>query len=252
MQAKADVAFAAIEPYEQTPRARQTLWYVTDDRFMYKPGEKVYLKGWIRWTTNGVNPDIALPVTGDPMPTRSPTARQPVATGTAALSDQGGFDLVADLPATMNLGTATFHFTAAVDQALDYPIAVQEFRAPVYAVTLDDDVAYGGAQPLVVGEEIEMRAAAKYYAGGGLSGAAIRWDAKLAAATFSPAGWSAFAFDAPRKRSEHRYGYYRRDGAGPLEEHRTAALAGDSSSTITWGRRRWPTTGPRSSRSRRP
>jgi hypothetical protein len=44
-----------------TTPIENALWYVTDDRFTYKPGEKVYVKGWIRWTTNGVNPDLALP-----------------------------------------------------------------------------------------------------------------------------------------------------------------------------------------------
>ena len=49
------------------------------------------------------------------------------------------------------------------------PIKIEEFRTPAYAVSLNDDVMYGGARPLVVGESIEMAAEAKYYAGGGLT-----------------------------------------------------------------------------------
>ncbi len=233
VQSKADSAFAAIEPYEKTQRMKETLWYVTDDRFTYKPGEKVYVKGWIRWTHNGVDPDIGLPVTGDPVAYTLTDGRgNTVATGTAKLSDQGGFDLTAELPPAMNLGTATFNFSVAKDQTYQHPIAVQEFRAPAYAVSLDDDVTHGGAIPLVVGETIEMTAAAKYYAGGGLPGAAITWAAKLTPASFSPAGWSGYTFDPPAKRSERRYDY--RDSHA-IDEVRQTTLKSDSSAQIAYG-----------------
>src|SRR5262245_6601629 len=58
----ADSTFVPAGAHEKTIRQERALWYVTDDRFIYKPGEKVYVKGWIRWTTtNGVNPGLALP-----------------------------------------------------------------------------------------------------------------------------------------------------------------------------------------------
>jgi hypothetical protein len=64
-QAKGDSTFTALSSFEKTIRKENALWYVTDDRFLYKPDEKVYLKGWLRWTHDGVNPDLTMPATGE-------------------------------------------------------------------------------------------------------------------------------------------------------------------------------------------
>ena len=56
-RAQADSTFVAIDTYntyEKALRGNLALWYVTDDRFTYRPGEKVYVKGWVRWTHDGV------------------------------------------------------------------------------------------------------------------------------------------------------------------------------------------------------
>ena len=34
--------------WQQQPLEDQLLWYVFDDRKMYKPGEEVHVKGWVR------------------------------------------------------------------------------------------------------------------------------------------------------------------------------------------------------------
>ena len=54
-----------------------------------------------------------------------------------------------------------------------HPISVQEFRTPAYSVTLNDDISHSGATPVILGESIEMQSTARYYAGGGLPGAAM-------------------------------------------------------------------------------
>ena len=197
----ADSTFVATEAHEKAIRQERALWYVTDDRFTYKPGEKVYVKGWIRWTTNGVNPDLALPATGDRVTYALKDERgNELATGTAKLSAQGGFDLAVALPTNANLGYASFSFTLK-DEHHTHPIAIREFRAPAFSVNLNDDVSHAGAAPLVVGESIEMNASARYYAGGGLPGAGIRWEAWLVAAAYQPPGWDLFAFTPVRPRS---------------------------------------------------
>ncbi len=93
-------------------RERNALWYVTDDRFTYKPGEPVYVKGWVRWTTTGINPDLAVPAPGDTMAYSLHDAKgNQLASGSAPLTAQGGFDIAVSLPNNANLGTATFTFT---------------------------------------------------------------------------------------------------------------------------------------------
>ena len=58
-----DSTFAVVGRMERTIRVENARWYVTDDRFTYKPGEKAYVKGWVRWTDNG-HESIVFPGTG--------------------------------------------------------------------------------------------------------------------------------------------------------------------------------------------
>jgi alpha-2-macroglobulin len=225
-----DSAFAAVSRYEKTIRNHLARWYVTDDRFTYKPGEKVYVKGWVRWTDDGVNPDLSLPANGDAVAYTLVDARgNQIARGNADLDAHGGFDLVAELPATANLGTAWFEFrTRGASDRL--PISIEEFRTPAYAVTLNDDVSHGGAAPLVAGESIEMLAEARYYAGGGLAGAGIDWSAKLEPASYEPAGWDDYTFEPVPLRSKRSV---RRESG--VTDERTAELSGASTSNIVFG-----------------
>ena len=204
-----DISFTAISQFQKTNRTHEARWYVTDDRFTYKPGEKVYVKGWVRWTHDGPNPDLALPATSETVAWQLVDTRgNKLASGSAPLTEHGGFDLEATLPATVNLGTAMFSLTTR-GATLRHPIAIQEFRTPAFSVTLDDDVTHAGTIPLVVGERLEMQTTAAYYAGGGLRGAGIRWTAELEPAAYSPPGWDLFVFSPPRARSslDYRYGY---------------------------------------------
>ncbi len=204
-------------------RAQQGRWYVTDDRFTYKPGEKVYVKGWLRWTHSGVNPDLALPREHSTVTYSLADVRgNEIARGTLPISRHGGFDLEATLPDNANLGPAVFTFTSN-KSTLRHPIEIQEFRRPTYAVALDEDVTHSGAAHLVAGEAIEMRASAKYYAGGGLPGAAIAWSARLDQAAYTPPGWSTYRFDPVRA-----------DGGSDTVEQRTT-LSGNSDATAVFG-----------------
>ena len=236
MQSPTDSVFTAVGSYERAIRTESALWYVTDDRFTYKPGEPLYIKGWVRWTHDGVNPDLSLPKPGETVAFALKDARgNKIAEGSSQLTDQGGFDFQIALPPNANLGTARLALVTR-DQSYVHPISIQEFRAPAYSVTLDDDVAHSGAIPVVLGESIEMNATAKYYSGGGLGGADIRWDAELATTRFSPAGWDPFHFDPIRKRSARFY--YWRSGADdpePIRVHQEGSLSGASNASIVYG-----------------
>ncbi|MCW5809126.1 MAG: hypothetical protein KIT31_42625, partial [Deltaproteobacteria bacterium] len=222
-----DSTFAVVDGLERTIRVENARWFVSDDRFTYKPGETVYVKGWVRWTDNGINPDLALPAPGSTLDWELHDARRnKVAGGTAAMSDHGGFDLQVALPANINLGTAMFTLRTRHEE-LRHAISVLEFRTPAYSVALDDDVQHAGARPLVVGESLEMNATARYYAGGGLDGASIRWAATLAPAAFRPPGWDLYTFAPPRRRSA-RWD----DAPRPLEVSLDATVGAGSSAAL--------------------
>ncbi|MEO8699033.1 MAG: alpha-2-macroglobulin family protein [Kofleriaceae bacterium] len=238
-QSGTDSTFAVIGLHEKTQRVNDALWYVTDDRFIYKPGEKVYLKGWVRWTHNGPNPDIALPAAADSVAyTLRSSNGTKITSGTAQFTPQGGFHLEADLPQNVNLGTAYFTFSTRTD-SYRHPISIQEFRTPAYSVALNDDVGFSGAAPVILGESIEMLATAKYYSGGNLPGAAVQWDATLTTTTYRPPGWERFTFDPPYKRSANRYYYSSRYGydheGSSIQLGERGTLSGASTATVVYG-----------------
>jgi alpha-2-macroglobulin len=219
-----DVVFARLDRHARAVRHHDALWYATDDRFTYKPGEQVYVKGWVRWTHDGVAPDLALPRPGETVAYVVHDARgTKLGSGSAELSAQGGFHFELALPTTANLGTAMVRLTTRGDSHL-HPISIQEFRTPAFQVTLDDDVTHGGALPLVLGERIEMATTARYYAGGGLPGASIDWAVTLSPGWYVPPGWSHFRFESPR------------DGHGSaVRWDQTGSLASTSSAAIAIG-----------------
>jgi alpha-2-macroglobulin len=201
LAANGDSAFVPIDRDRKAIRTRNAEWYVADDRFTYKPGEPLYLKGWVRWTHDGVNPGIELPNPSSRVEYTVSDARGvDLARGAMTLTSEGGFDTTVQLPATANLGTAIVRITIA-DQEIDHPFQIEEFRAPAYAVELVDDVIGGGTMPLVLGEAVEMRADAHYYGGGGLRGATITWDGHLRAASYRPIGFDEFNFTPVRRQA---------------------------------------------------
>ncbi len=233
-EANGDSVFVSLGR-DKSVRSESARWYVTDDRFTYKPGEKVYVKGWLRWSHDGVNPDLAMPSAGETVEWTLTDARSNrIANGTAKLSDQGGFHLETALPATTNLGAATFSFRAR-RESMRHSISVQEFRTPAYSVTLADDTQFSGSRPLIAGESIEMRAEAKYFAGGGLPGADIRWVSTLSPASYKPPGWDRFTFEPMGARSLRKDRWRKPTVRGEaIEVADATTLGGDSTSTATF------------------
>ncbi|MCX5745137.1 MAG: hypothetical protein NT062_21845, partial [Proteobacteria bacterium] len=192
--------FTSIDAAQKATRRDFARWYVTDDRFTYRPGEPVFVKGWLRWTHDGIDPDIRTQPGAIAWTLRDARGTK-LATGTAPVSDQGGFDLEAQIPDTAQLGRAQFTFSTPIPgspsdvDSHSLGIAVEEFRTPAFAVTMNDDVTHTGATPLYAGESIAMAASANYFGGGGLGGAKVTWSAHLDPTTYHPPGWPAFHFE---------------------------------------------------------
>lgn len=225
-----DSVFAQINA-DKSVRREQARWYITDDRFLYKPGEKAYVKGWVRWTSTGVNPGLALPKAGEVVHwTLTDRQKTTMLSGDAPLSDQGGFDIQLDLPATAKLGWSELTLETRTERNW-HGIDIEEFRTPAYSVNLDDDLAFNGARPLILGERIDMRAEAKYYAGGGLGGASISWEATLSPGSYRPPGWDGYTYAPPRGRADR---WNERD-ARSADERLYGTLGGSSSASLSIG-----------------
>ena len=172
-------------------RAPESVWVVFDDRGLYRPGEQVRVKGWLRSVTRGPSGDVGAPAV--PLaPVRwiaEDASDNEIAKGEVALDALGGFDLAITLPATPALGTATLRLEPAGGAGTSHEFRIAEFRRPEYevGVTLEGDAP-------VAGDELPAEVTATYYAGGPLRAADVAWTVSAEAARYTPPGWDRFSF----------------------------------------------------------
>ena len=101
--------------WRRAARADSLRFCVFDDRKMYRPGEEVRVKGWLRRIGAGPRGDVEALSAGVAALrwTLRDSQGNEIAKGEARLSATGGFDLALKLPATMNLGAAVVQLEAA-------------------------------------------------------------------------------------------------------------------------------------------
>ena len=177
-------------------------WYVFDDRQMYRPGEEVHIKGWLRRIGGRQDGDVGL--VGNLVDSVSYQIND--ATGNALGSGQvnvnalGGFDFVFTIPETVNLGTAQLYLNAQGSMGgLSEPqtyhqFQIQEFRRPEFEVSARNETS----GPYFPGDHAVLAVEAKYYAGGGLPNADVTWNVTTSPGSYSPPNWPDFTFGSWR------------------------------------------------------
>ena len=174
----------------------QSVWYVVDDRGVYRPGETVSVKGWIRRLTADGDARLRVPPGGASVDYAVHDSQgNEIATGTAALNPLGGFDLRFDVPAGANQGYASVDFTMpsvagvpAASSSLSFQI--EEFRRPEFEVAARTE----SSGPYISSTPATVAVDATYYAGGPLGAAPVDWQVTTAPATYAPPGWDQFSF----------------------------------------------------------
>lgn len=182
--------------YQRSTRVDTARWLVFDDRGMYKPGEEVHVKGWLRRAgmSRGGDLDTIPEVVGKTVTfkVRDPRYAE-IGTGTTVVDDAGGFDLAFKLPGNANLGQAHLELSVSgvgvTGTTTSHPFQVQEFRRPEFEVT-----AKSSEGPHHVGEHAVATLSAAYYSGGGLPDAPVEWHVTRSTASFTPPNRSAFHF----------------------------------------------------------
>lgn len=172
-------------------------WFVFDDRAMYRPGEEVHLKGWLRRIESGPRGDVALVGGSSSLRYTIYDARyNEIGSGVAAVSSLGGFDLAFTLPDNMNLGYASVQLSAAGTAGgisngdYQHSFQVQEFRRPEFEVTARNE----SPGPYFVGAQATLAVSANYYAGGPLPNAETTWGVSAAPGAYNPPNWPDFTF----------------------------------------------------------
>jgi uncharacterized protein YfaS (alpha-2-macroglobulin family) len=178
----------------KTRANKAPIFYIFDDRGLYRPGEEAHVKGWIRRVDYNKGGDV------EPAPEGAKTLRytlndsrgNTIKKGTSMVNALGGFSFDLKLPDTMNLGSAQLVLEAQGGVSAWHAIRVEEFRRPEFEVS-----ASAGEGPHIVGRASSATVRATYYAGGGLAGADTVWNV-----TASPSGYT------PPNRGDYVFGVW--------------------------------------------
>lgn len=183
--------------WHKIPSQDYLRWYLFDDRHLYRPGEEVHIKGWVRGFEDRADGDIVL--VGDAIDTLHYIVSDPqgnqIADGAIEVNNLGGFDFNFTLPENVNLGYANIYLTArnagpyAATETY-YGIQIQEFRTPEFSVTARNEEQ----GPFFVGDAAVVAVAAQYFAGGPLPNAETNWQVTASPSSYSPPNWPDFTF----------------------------------------------------------
>ncbi len=176
------------------PQNDQLIWYIADDRGIYRPGETVHLKGWVR------NLDLSgdgrlefLPRGGLVAYNASGPFGNDLGNGEIRLDEHGGFDLTVELAEEANLGWASIvlrYLGSSEDGRHHHAFQVQEFRRPEFEV----DARLASSGPHLVGEHAVTAVDATYFSGGPLPDAEVTWTVTSRQGSYSPPNWNGFTF----------------------------------------------------------
>lgn len=172
----------------------QLIWYTTDDRGTYRPGETLHLKGWVR------NLDLSGDGSLEFLPPQqlmtyraSDSFGNELAEGSFRLDENGGFDLTIELRDGANLGHAWIEFGGPQDlenSRHNHQFQIQEFRRPEFEVI----ARLESSGPFFVDEPATVAVDARYFSGGPLPNAEVSWTVTTRGASYSPPNWNDFAF----------------------------------------------------------
>ncbi len=171
-------------------RGSSLAWYVVDDRKLYKPGEEVHLKGWLRTIDYGKNGDVGAMPAGLTTVTYKVTDSRgnEIGKGSAPISAVGGWDTTFTLPKTPNLGYAYVSLSSGGGDHT-HTLQVEEFRRPEFEVSTQ-----ASQGPFIVGSTGDVTVSAKYYSGGPLPGAPVNWFVTANATNFTPPNRDDYVF----------------------------------------------------------
>ncbi|MBS1249220.1 MAG: putative lipoprotein YfhM [Chloroflexi bacterium] len=193
----ASTSFWEGEGWHRRSQSDDLRWYVFDDRQMYRPGEEVHVKGWMRRIEGEEGGDVAL--VGDSLRAVTYQVIGPqgneYSSGQVEANALGGFDLSFTLPENANLGYASLQLDALGSLNVNstqyyHNFQIQEFRRPEFEVTARNETT----GPYFVGDSATMAVEAAYYAGGPLPNAETNWFVTSSATNYNPPNWPDFTF----------------------------------------------------------
>lgn len=197
--------------------------YAVTDRNLYRPGEKVGVKGWFRVFDLGKKRQIVLsPVANREFKYVAKDSQgNKIADGSIKTGANSDFNFSFDVPKTAQLGRSIITLRLdkvsgkqndksadsdglnellPSDQAIEY--SIDEFRRPEFEM----HVSSSAGNTLFLGDKTTLTAKTHYFAGGSLPDAPITWLIRATPQNYSPPSWSDYSFgDATEDWWMHEY-----------------------------------------------
>ena len=205
---------------EKAPQANKNdaqLGFLFSERPIYRPGEKVFFKGWARDKKDGVlsipKGPLTIKITApDNSEIVLPTTTTALGGGDAVFSDQN--------PAT-GVWTARLFLGTQASPLATRTFKIEAYRLPTFELQLTGPTRARLDQPFTV------RASARYYAGGNVAAQPIRWNVSRRPTWHTPKGREGFLFASSSQ-------FARPDAASKLEQtERNGALDDNGSDVLT-------------------
>lgn len=187
--------YGEYSDWTRKPQNDSLRWFVFNDRNMYRPGEAVSIKGYIRKVTGGKFAEIN--ELGDAATNLNYVLKDSrgneVLRGNANFNLFGAFNFQFALPENLNLGYQRLEFATnsnLENKTLIHNFQVQEFRRPEFEVSANVEAS----APFYVADSAVVNVEAKYYAGGALSNAETNWNVTAEPTNYTPPNRHDFTF----------------------------------------------------------
>ena len=192
----------SLQHFSSSQMRNEHRWHLFSDRFLYRPGEEVQIKGWVRQVGFSPAGDVSwAQATLSDIRYEVHDARGLLLDqGRTELDSHGALDFRFQVPADANSGLGNVRLDLlAPGMERETPVPqgymtfqIEEFRRPEFEVSLA--VAEGSQ---LLQDPILLEARASYYGGGGLEGASVTWHVSAQPARYRPPGWHKYEFGAP-------------------------------------------------------
>jgi uncharacterized protein YfaS (alpha-2-macroglobulin family) len=180
--------FGLIQGWEGARPEPQGLIFT--DRGIYRPGDKVYLKGVARFRQVG---KLKAPVEGTTLALKVVDSRQQkVSEQRLSITRYGTFSAELEVPKgapTGNFWITTSGKVAEGSLSFGGGFRVEEYRAPQFKVDVEAD-----SRDFLAGEKLSAHASARYLFGGAMSDARARWSVHRQSTSFAPDSSNGFSF----------------------------------------------------------
>lgn len=177
--------------HDENAGMKSLVGLVFAERGVYRRGEKVRLKGMLRFLEKG---RLSVPSSTDFTVRVTDSRGEEIRAKTVKVNPYGGFHLSVPLPQGGHVGTHSVSVSPGEDDTgrmtVHGSFDVQEYRAPTFKVEVTPREA-----EVVRGDEARFTARGEFLFGAPMSGSEARWYASGSTGWFDPPGWEGFAFD---------------------------------------------------------